>query len=246
MRCLEKDRTRRYETANGLAADVQRHLNQEPVVACPPNATYRFRKLVRRNRLAFAAITAVAAALVIGIGISSWMFLREKEARKRAVAAEEEQVRLRRNADMASTNELKLRLRAEVQEKKAETEADLLKKMLESVGPSVARGRDTEMLREILDNTTTNLSRNLTNELEIQADLLNTIGLAYWNIGKHNVAEDTFRRALTAATNAWASDHPITASILHNLADTLRRWSGTNLVEAEARERQALEMNRRL
>jgi hypothetical protein len=51
MKALEKDRTRRYETANGLAADIQRHLRNEPVVACPPNRSlYRFQKLVSRNR----------------------------------------------------------------------------------------------------------------------------------------------------------------------------------------------------
>src|SRR5262245_62074879 len=61
MKCLEKDRARRYETANGLAADLKRHLNNEPVVARPPSAAYRFQKLVRRNKLAFMAAGAVAA-----------------------------------------------------------------------------------------------------------------------------------------------------------------------------------------
>src|SRR5947207_8906928 len=72
MKCLEKDRTRRYETANGLASDIQRHLNDEAVLARPPSAAYRFQKLVRRNKLTFAAITAVAAALVAGLGVSTW------------------------------------------------------------------------------------------------------------------------------------------------------------------------------
>src|SRR5437773_3535010 len=76
MKCLEKDRARRYETANGLASDIQRHLNDEPVVACPPSAAYRFQKLVRRNKLAFTAASAVAAAILIGFGVSTWMFLR--------------------------------------------------------------------------------------------------------------------------------------------------------------------------
>src|SRR6185369_11976787 len=58
MKCLEKDRARRYETANGLAADLNRHLKNEPVVARPPSAGYRFQKLVRRNKLAFAAVTS--------------------------------------------------------------------------------------------------------------------------------------------------------------------------------------------
>src|SRR5216117_349012 len=63
MKCLEKDRMRRYETANGLASDIRRHLNNEPVVARPPSAAYRFQKLVRRNKLAFAGASAVAVAL---------------------------------------------------------------------------------------------------------------------------------------------------------------------------------------
>ena len=81
MKCLEKDRTRRYETANGLASDIQRHLNNEAVLARPPSAAYRFQKMVRRNKLAFAAATAVATALVIGLGAATVMFFRERLAR---------------------------------------------------------------------------------------------------------------------------------------------------------------------
>ena len=72
MKALEKDRQRRYETANGLAADIRRHLNNEPVVARPPSLAYRVHKAVRRNKLACGAGTAVAAALLVGILISSW------------------------------------------------------------------------------------------------------------------------------------------------------------------------------
>ena len=67
MKCLEKDRTRRYETANGLAADLKRHLNNEPVVARPPSAAYKFQKAFRRNKLAFTAATVVLLALLVGI-----------------------------------------------------------------------------------------------------------------------------------------------------------------------------------
>src|SRR5437899_12057700 len=72
MKALEKDRTRRYETANGLAADLKRHLNNEPVVARPPSSVYRFQKAIRRNKLVFGATAAVVAALVAGIAISTW------------------------------------------------------------------------------------------------------------------------------------------------------------------------------
>src|SRR5713226_4539069 len=88
MKALEKDRARRYETANSLAMDVQRYLADEPVVARPPSKLYRFQKLARRNKLAFAAAGAVAAALVIGLAASTWEYLKERKARRRAVAAE--------------------------------------------------------------------------------------------------------------------------------------------------------------
>ena len=68
MKCLEKDRTRRYETANGLAADLRRFLNSEPVIARPPTGFYRLKKTIRRNRGRFAATLSIIAALLIGIG----------------------------------------------------------------------------------------------------------------------------------------------------------------------------------
>src|SRR5437868_7053957 len=67
LKALEKDRNRRYETANGLAMDVQRHLADEPVLACPPSAGYRLRKFVRKHRGPVAAAAALLAALAVGI-----------------------------------------------------------------------------------------------------------------------------------------------------------------------------------
>src|SRR5205814_1835271 len=84
MKCLEKDRSRRYDTANGLASDIERHLNNEPVVACPPTVVYRFQKMVRRNKLAFAAGSAVALSLVLGLTLATVLFFRERAARKQA------------------------------------------------------------------------------------------------------------------------------------------------------------------
>jgi len=83
MKCLEKNRNRRYETANGLAMDIQRHLNNEPVLARPPSNWYRLQKLVRRNRLIFASAAAVSAALLIGTVTSTWLLVKEREARAR-------------------------------------------------------------------------------------------------------------------------------------------------------------------
>jgi eukaryotic-like serine/threonine-protein kinase len=110
MKCLEKDRQRRYETANGLAMDVRRFLNHEPVLARSPGRWYRFQKLVRRNRGVFAAAGAVALALILGLGTATWLFLQEHELRRRAVAAEQA-------AEHARVNEANLRRQAETRVK---------------------------------------------------------------------------------------------------------------------------------
>jgi eukaryotic-like serine/threonine-protein kinase len=104
MKCLEKDRARRYETANGLASDIQRHLSNEAVFARPPSAAYRFQKMLRRNKLAFAAITSVALALVLGIVVSTWQAIRAT----RATVREEVQRRLAETQRNAAVEQRKL------------------------------------------------------------------------------------------------------------------------------------------
>ena len=90
MKALEKDRSRRYATANGLAMDLQRYLKNEVVIARPATVGYRFGKLIRRNKLAFAASGAVAAALLIGLAASVWQAARATRAEAQAVAALDE------------------------------------------------------------------------------------------------------------------------------------------------------------
>ncbi len=90
MKTLEKDRARRYESASGLAADLQRHLNNEPVVARPPSARYRIQKLVRRHRLVVTAVGLVLAAILTGLGFATWFYFQERQSRRRAQAAEHE------------------------------------------------------------------------------------------------------------------------------------------------------------
>jgi tetratricopeptide (TPR) repeat protein len=110
MKALEKDRRRRYDTANGLAMDVQRFLNNEPVIARPPSRLYRLKKLIRRNQIVFASGTAVVLSLVAGLWVATWMFLREREAKQ-------EQAVLRQQAQASEQRESELRQQAEAREK---------------------------------------------------------------------------------------------------------------------------------
>ncbi len=114
MRALEKDRTRRYDTANGLAVDVRRHLSNEPIVARPPARFYLLGKLVRRHTAWFAAGAAVFLALVAGLGASTWMYFKARNA-------ERHQAELRGVAEQALTNEAALRQEAEAREKLTES-----------------------------------------------------------------------------------------------------------------------------
>jgi len=123
MKCLEKDRTRRYETANGVAADIKRHLNNEPVVARPPSKLYEFRKTVRRHKVGFAATAAVIVALAIGVVTSTWQSILANRAKRTAVAAQVSESKQRQKAEAneqkavdAQAAEAKLREEAEAQE----------------------------------------------------------------------------------------------------------------------------------
>ena len=110
MRALEKDRSRRYQTANGMAMDVQRYLDNEPILARPPSQLYRLRKLVRRNKAVFVSGAAVAAALALGLGVAIILLIR-------ANAAERQEARLRGIAEKGLAMEAELRHQAEGREK---------------------------------------------------------------------------------------------------------------------------------
>ncbi len=109
MKAMEPDRQNRYATANGLAADLSRYLDSEVVSARHAGRGYRLYKLVRRNKMAFAAGAVVALALIGGFGSSTWLLIREHRAL-------EEQARLRQVAELARANEVRLREKAEVGE----------------------------------------------------------------------------------------------------------------------------------
>ena len=185
MKALEKDRARRYETANGPASDLKRHLGNEPVVARPPSSLYRFQKMVHRNKLAFAAAGAVLFALLLGLGICTWSLVNERQVRLRAVAAQREQTRLRNEAKTEAV--------------KSQQVAQFLKDMLNGVGPSVALGRDRKMLREILDKTVERVGKELTNQPEVEIELGKTLSAVYCDLGLWNQVEATARRNLELA-----------------------------------------------
>ncbi len=120
MKTLEKDRERRYGTANGLAMDIQRYLNFEPIVARPPSQFYRLKKLIRRNKVVFASGTIVVLTLIVGASVSTWLFLREREALKVQARLHQEAEQARIESEQARASETQLRKKAEAREKVTE------------------------------------------------------------------------------------------------------------------------------
>jgi eukaryotic-like serine/threonine-protein kinase len=200
MKALEKNRARRYETANGFAADIQRHLKNEPVVACPPSNFYKLQKLVRRNKFFFIAATAVTAALIIGLGIATWMFFQEQQARRQAEAQ---------------------RKTAETESVRSRQVAHFLQDMLEGVGPEKALGRDTTMLQEILAQTKQRLGQELQNQPEVEAELRATIGGAYQQLGELAEAETQYRQALRLQENVSGKYSEKAMPIVNALVETM-------------------------
>ncbi|HMO65165.1 MAG TPA: tetratricopeptide repeat protein, partial [Verrucomicrobiota bacterium] len=230
MKCLEKDRGRRYETANGLAADLQRFLDNEPVLARPPSRLYRIQKSIRRNKLTYAAAAAVFAALVAGVTASTLQW-------RRAVAAERTQAALKTAAEANEALAL-----AEAQ-KSAEV-AGLLKDMLRGVGPSVAQGRDTALLREILQRTQQRLADDQSVLPEVEAELRLALAITYRDLGDFAEGAEMARRALELRRQIFPGDHPAVAEALNEAAKATSFVR--NLAEAERLQRQALEMRSRL
>ncbi len=103
MKCLEKDRTRRYETANAVALDIKRHLDDEPVTARPPSQVYRFQKMVRRNKAATLATVGILAALAVGVGLAMTALVQKNAALEEVNAAKQRELDQSVRADTVTT-----------------------------------------------------------------------------------------------------------------------------------------------
>jgi len=230
MKALEKDRTRRYETAYGMGRDVERYLANEPVSARPPSKFYKFKMTVVRNKLLFIGLAVIALLLILGLVIVSASLARERQARREADAA------LRQ----AKTDEAK----AQTEAVRSRQATAFLEDMLRGVGPSVARGRDTIMLREILDRTADRVGKELTNQPSVEAELCSLIGQLYLEIGNYDGAEMTQRRALAINQKLFGPASKEAAASLDELGQALDKEG--NLSESENVHRQALAIRKGL
>jgi tetratricopeptide (TPR) repeat protein len=216
MKALEKDRSRRYETANGFALDVQRYLAEEPVLAGPPTAAYRLRKFVRRNRGPVLAAGALLLALLVGIAGVTWGLLRALHAEAAARAAEAQAV-----LDQGAAEEA---LRAKGQALEAEAaqrrEAEQRRREAEK---QQKRAEQAEQAAKELAAMTQAVNEFLQNDLLGQADIGNQPLLAGGAIERDpNVTvRELVNRAALGIEGKFAGQPLVEAAIRHTIGNVL-------------------------
>jgi tetratricopeptide (TPR) repeat protein len=222
MKALEKDRNRRYDTAGGLAADVERYLKDEPVQACPPSAGYRLRKFVRRNKGPMLAVAAVFAALTAGAVVSTCLAVKALAERDAKELARLDTVDNARWAREAADAEKKAKEAEGAQRKQAEAVAGLLESMFRGMKPGAAEvDLKGELVRQ-LDETATTLEKEYAGEPLVRARLRNAMGLARQSLGDYDKAVELFRQAAAERRTNLGPDHADTLESENNLAEAYR------------------------
>ena len=218
MKALEKDRTRRYQTANALAADVRHHLGNEPVSAGPPSAVYRTKKFVRRHRF---GVAAAATLVLLGLAFGVTM----------AVQAQ----RIARERDRANREAARANQEAEAATRVTEFMTSLFKVS----DPSEARG-NTITAREILDLGAARIAKDLAGQPEVQGRLINTMGAVYQNLGLYKDSAALYRQSLDVRRRALGSRDAAVAASLHDLGTVLVQSGDYAGAEAALNEALAL------
>ncbi len=207
MKALEKDRNRRYETANGFAADVQRYLADEPVQACPPAVGYRLRKFVRRNKGPVWAAAVVLLTLVGGITGTTFGLVRaEQRAEGERQAAEGER-----------------QAKKKAQEREAETNAvlDFVEKKIFAAarpqGDEGGLGRDVT-LRQAIEVALPYVETRFADRPLIEARLRMTLGISFSYLREGKRSQEQCEKALAIRTKHLGPDHHETLQSMDRLA----------------------------
>jgi tetratricopeptide (TPR) repeat protein len=238
MKALEKDRGRRYETANGLARDLQRYLADEPVEACPPSAGYRLRKLLHRHRTGVLAVAAFAALLLAGVVVSTWQAVRATRAEARAWEAadaerdaREAEASQRRRAEEAEAlardrlaEVTREKQRADGEARTAQAVNEFLQQDLLLQADSLEqadRGFPAEpnlTVREALNRAAAKIGDRFRDQPLVEAAVRQAIGDAYRGVGAPRLGVPHLVRAQALREAQLGRNHPDTLNSAHNLA----------------------------
>ena len=245
MMALEKDRNRRYETANGMAMDIQRYLLDEPVLACPPSSGYRLRKFARRNKVLLSTGAVVAASMCAGLVGTSWQAFRATRAESSAIVERDKKDTALRAAVASAESERQARESESEQRRKAElseTEArqqeqtakdqlaisnavtDFLQKDLLGQAGSTAQANSEFIpdpnitIRTALDRASDRVGNRFRDRPELEASIRCAIGNAYIEVGQYAQAIDQLQRSAAFQSLKLGPEHPDTLIALFDLA----------------------------
>jgi serine/threonine protein kinase len=248
MKCLEKDRERRYATANGLAADVQRYLHDEPVLASPPSAEYRFRKFARKHRSAIAVAAGFAAVLLTGTVISTILAVRASQAtalakanEQRALEKEQESLASAQQARQAVEAERLSREKEAAHRQRAEAISSFLLTAFQS--SDSARHRSPIPRAEVLAQSVQQVRSQL-DDCPTKMDLLHIVAESYYDLGLYGEAIPLWEEIRAYLVRTFGPDHSTTLAVSGNLAVAYRQAG--RLVDARQLFEEILERMRRV
>ncbi|MCC6344178.1 MAG: tetratricopeptide repeat protein [Bryobacterales bacterium] len=269
-KALEKDKSRRYDSAAALAADIRRYLHREPILARRPSVSYQLQRFAQRNRTAVSAAALVFLLLLAGIAATSWQAIRAHRARQQAIlerdraraaerlATEQRDIASseRKRALQAEARMIEERNHALVERRRAEKEAaaskaisDFLQDdLLSQAGASSQSGPDTRpdpdlTVRAALDRAAARVETRFAHQPLLEAAIQLTIALAYVDLGLYDKAESHYRRSLQLREHLLGADHPDTLESSDNLASLYYRRGQFD--RAETLHRHAFEVRRR-
>jgi serine/threonine protein kinase/lipopolysaccharide biosynthesis regulator YciM len=212
MKALEKDRTRRYATADALALDVQRHLDGDPVEAGPPSALYRLRKFARKHRAVLATATAFAVLLVAATVFSTWQAVRatraETSAKENLTKAEKQEASARKAAAQAKAI--------------VDFFRDKVIAAARPPGQDGGIGRDVK-LRDALEHAEASIAGRFPDEPEVEASIRDALGQSYMYLGEPEKGLRQYERSLELQRAALGPEYPSTIVALSGVAEAHHR-----------------------
>jgi len=225
MKCLEKDRGRRYDSATGLLSDVERYLRDDPVEAGPPTIGYQLTKLYHRNRAAMTTLMAIGALLLLGICAVGWAWANEAEQRqiaddqtKAAVAAQETANEERQKAEANAKAADQLKLVAQREAEKANAALELLQSLLTRAAPSVEDGPDVKLV-DFLREYARTVDATEFNDKEVEIGIRLSVAEALRNFSLSGESNQLLSRAEHLARGQFPTGSMVLAKALYDISD---------------------------